>query len=123
MRIIKGGAGDRPQSCRGEAGGLREYWDGGGGVDLLVEGQGGNRPGVFLDDENYCCATARAGERSKAATQLRCAGVRGVGDCGGIEGVFSMDRRMRAMKQTLRPYEFQPRNEEGRGDWPRPSFL
>jgi hypothetical protein len=48
MRIIKGGAGDRPQSCRGEAGGLREYWDGGGGVDLLVEGQGGNRPGVFL---------------------------------------------------------------------------
>jgi len=27
------------------------------------------------------------------------------------------------MKQTLRPYVFQPRNEEGRGDWPRPSFL
>src|SRR5229473_6849443 len=63
------GAEDWPERGGEEAGGLREYF-GGGGVDLPVEGESGAGAGSLGSDEDYGGATAGIGERSEARTRL-----------------------------------------------------
>src|SRR5258707_3750717 len=63
------GAEDWPERGGEEAGGLREYFSG-GGVDLPVERESGASARSLGGDEDYGGATAGIGERSEACTRL-----------------------------------------------------